>query len=44
VKRESWGARFERLTEDDSKQMTATRDAIERELGVYRRQFRAPKR
>jgi hypothetical protein len=44
VKRESWVARFERLTEDDSKRVAATRDAMGRERGFYRQQFRAPKR
>jgi hypothetical protein len=44
VKRESWAARFEVLSSEASKLMTETRTAIGRETGVYRRQFRAPKR
>jgi hypothetical protein len=44
VKRESWAGRFEVLSGEATKLMTQTRTAIGRESGVYRRQFRAPKR
>jgi len=44
VKREGWVERFEFLTNDDNRRMVQTRTAIAREDGIYRRQFRAPKR
>jgi len=44
VKRESWVARFDQLSGEDTKRMVETRSAIERESGVYRREFRTPKR
>jgi len=43
VKRESWSARFETLSEDDTARIIATRDAIARDTDVYRRRFRVPK-
>jgi hypothetical protein len=44
VKRESWVARFDVLSADDTAQMVDMRDELLRETGIYRRQFRAPKR
>ena len=44
VKREGWGARFEILSEEATARLNETRAAMARETGVYRRQFRAPKR
>ena len=44
VKRESWVGRFEVLTEEAADRMIEIRTSIARETGVYRRQFRVPKR
>ena len=44
VKREVWSAVFEELSTDGIRRMMETQDATDRESGVYRRQFRAPKR
>ncbi len=44
VKRESWSARCETLSDEAATRMIETQDAVGRETGVYRRQFRAPKR
>jgi hypothetical protein len=44
VRRESWTGSFETLTSEDTKRLIDTRDAILRDTGVYRRQFRMPKR
>ena len=44
VKRESWAGRFEVLTEEAADRMIEIRTSIARETGVYRRQFRVPKR
>ena len=44
VKRETWSATFEQLTTEGVRRMTETQDATDRESGVYRRQFRSPKR
>jgi hypothetical protein len=44
VKRESWSESFETLSSGGVAQMAKTRLAIAQEIGVYRRQFRAPKR
>jgi hypothetical protein len=44
VKRESWAARFEALSDEDAARIIEVRDAIARDTDVYRRQFRAPKR
>jgi hypothetical protein len=44
VKRESWAGRFEVLTEEETDRMVEIRTSIARETGVYRRQFRVPKR
>ena len=44
VKREVWGATFEELSVEGVRRMVETQDATDREAGVYRRQFRAPKR
>jgi hypothetical protein len=44
VKRESWTSRFELLSGPATERMAEIRTAIARETGVYRRQFRVPKR
>jgi hypothetical protein len=44
VKREVWSAVFEELSADGIRRMMETQDATDREAGIYRRQFRAPKR
>jgi hypothetical protein len=44
VKRESWAAHFEALSTETTARMLKTREALGRETGLYRRQFRAPKR
>jgi hypothetical protein len=44
VKRESWSARFDVLSGDAAARLIETRDALSRQTGVYRHQFRAPKR
>lgn len=44
VKRENWGDSFETLSSEGVGQMAQTRMTIAREIGLYRRQFRAPKR
>jgi hypothetical protein len=44
VKRESWTGRFEVLSGDADERMIETRDAIRRDSGVYRHQFRISKR
>jgi len=44
VKREAWSGQFEILSDEATERLVATRDALEREPGIYRRQFRAPKR
>jgi hypothetical protein len=44
VKRESWAAQFDVLSDEDTTQMVELRDDLLRETGLYRRQFRAPKR
>ena len=44
VKRETWDLAFETLSSDTTERMIETRNAIGHETGVYRRQFRAPKR
>ena len=44
VKRESWTASFQTLSAAENARLIQVRDAIARESGVYRRQFRAPKR
>ena len=44
VKRENWTERFEVLSDDAVEQVTETRMEINRRSGVYRHQFRAPKR
>jgi len=44
VKRESWTGRFEVLSTAAIERMTQIRSAIARETGLYRRQFRMPKR
>jgi hypothetical protein len=43
VKREQWSGRFVTQSDTDTKRLIETRDAIKREPGVYRRQFRVPK-
>jgi len=44
VKRDLWNASFEELSETGIALMTETQDATDREPGVYRQRFRAPKR
>jgi len=44
VKRESWVGRFEAQSGEANEQMIETRDALRREGGVYRHQFRVSKR
>lgn len=44
VKREIWNASFEELTAEGVTRMIETQDATDRESGVYRREFRSPKR
>lgn len=44
VKRESWTGRFEALSGEATERMIKLRSAIARETGIYRRQFRIPKR
>lgn len=44
VKRETWGARFEEFSSDDSTKLAQSREAILADADVYRRQFRAAKR
>jgi hypothetical protein len=44
VKRESWTARFEVQSDEDTARIINTRDAIAGETDVYRRRFRVPKR
>jgi hypothetical protein len=44
VKRESWTAQIEVLSSDDTAKLIDIRDEMLRETGIYRRQFRAPKR
>lgn len=44
VKRESWTGRFDVLSKDATLRMAKVRTAIAGEPGLYRRQFRVPKR
>ncbi len=44
VKREAWDVRVEPLTEDGAARVREMANALDREHGVYRRQYRAPKR
>jgi len=44
VKRETWDLAFETLSSDTTERMIETRNTIGQDTGVYRRQFRAPKR
>jgi hypothetical protein len=44
VKRESWSGDFEAQSVEDTTRLLAMKRALLRETGVYRRQFRAPKR
>jgi hypothetical protein len=44
IKREGWAERYDLLSDEDTKQMIKIRTALNREVGTYRRQFRAPKR
>ncbi len=44
VKREAWTSRLDALSREDTKRLIATQEAIGREAGLYRRQFRVPKR
>ncbi len=44
VKRDSWIGRFETLTSEAAARLASTREAMRRETGVYRHQFRVAKR
>jgi hypothetical protein len=44
VKREEWRMHIETLTPEAAARLDETARAVAREFGVYRRQFRAPKR
>jgi len=44
IKREVWTDRFETITGEDAERFRELGDMISKSLGVYRRQFRAPKR
>ena len=44
VKRDSWTARFETIGPEAAGRLHETAGAVSREPGIYRRQFRAPKR
>jgi len=44
IKRESWAGDFAAMSEDDTTRLLDMKKALLRETGVYRRQFRAPKR
>jgi len=44
VKRENWGYRVDTQSEEQARRILELSNAIERDLGVYRRQFRASKR
>jgi len=44
VKRESWAGRIDTLSSKGTERLVETRTAINRETGVYRREFRSPKR
>jgi hypothetical protein len=44
VKRESWVGDFKPLSRDDTKRLIKTQEAIGREVGVYRHEFRSSKR
>ena len=44
VKREIWNAQFEVLSAEALTRLIEIQDATGRETGIYRRQFRAPKR
>jgi hypothetical protein len=44
VKREKWAMRTEKLSDEAAAQLNETATAIAGEFGIYRREFRAPKR
>jgi hypothetical protein len=44
IKREGWAAQFDVWSDEDTAHMVELRDELLRETGIYRRQFRAPKR
>jgi hypothetical protein len=44
IRRESWSEQFDVLSEDAAQRLLATAGAIAEETGIYRREFRAPKR
>jgi hypothetical protein len=44
IKRENWIEQFGVLSEQDSQRLLATASTIAEETGIYRREFRAPKR
>jgi hypothetical protein len=44
VRRELWAGRFETMSREWIEKLSHTTDRLTRETGVYRRNFRAPKR
>ena len=44
VKRESWVGQIETLSDEEVQRVTELSTAVARDTGIYRRQFRAPKR
>jgi hypothetical protein len=44
MKRENWGERFDTITGQHADRLNEIGDAVSTGLGLYRRQFRAPKR
>jgi hypothetical protein len=44
IKRDSWAGRCDVLSDEASDELLETRSELLRETGVYRRQYRAPKR
>jgi len=44
MKRETWSDRFETITGEAAERLNEIGDAVSRGLGLYRQQFRAPKR
>jgi hypothetical protein len=43
VKREIWTAAFAAMSPEAAERLNKTREAMARETGVYRREFRVPK-
>ena len=44
MRRENWSEQFDVLSEDAAQRLLATASAIADDAGVYRREFREPKR